>query len=447
MIDRIVSYIPPKLLKAGGLFFSRSYHSFSSLIFSFIVGRMLTVEEHGLYGQYFARIIVFQAILEIGLQYSVIRYLAPAAATNNRQEIAEIIRASLKLKLYATLFTLLILSYWLLEGFLSIHSGLFPDVKAPDHLTQAWLVFLSGLGLSFFSYFDSLLVSFRNYRALSFWIPTTGTLRIAFLFLLYWLNDGILRIDDVLYSFMAGSFLAWPFYFLFFDGSLFLLPVRKDKVSQWVKMLIHFNRWIVLASFFSILSDWMEVLLLQDQTDAALYNAARIPMQGFLILLATMQSILLPTFTTFSQKQEYFKFFKKIYQLLLPMLVFLLPGFLVFGWFIPAWFGNEYLASVPLFFIIYPGFMLRLIFAPLGTALFALDQPKIIAVEAGLRMVAGIVINLILIPLYGAKGAAISSIASQLPGWIFLVYCYLGYYKTGFFPRWLQTISPESNNI
>lgn len=101
MIAAIERLVPRKVLRAGGLFFSRSYHSLSSLIFSFLVGRMLTVEEHGLYGQYFARIIVFQAILEAGLQYSIIRYLAPSAAANDRQEAAEIIRASLKLKLYA----------------------------------------------------------------------------------------------------------------------------------------------------------------------------------------------------------------------------------------------------------------------------------------------------------------------------------------------------------
>ena len=434
MIAAIERLFPRKVLRAGGLFFSRSYHSFSSLIFSFLAGRMLTVEEHGLYGQYFARIIVFQAILEAGLQYSIIRYLAPVAAANDRQEAAEIIRASLKLKLYAWLIVCVALLYWLIEGFLPFRSGLFPDVRAPDHIVQGSYVVLSALGLSFFSYFDSLLVSFRRYRSLTFWIPTTGTLRIVLLFALYFLNDGTLRIDDVLYAFMAGAFLAWPFYFRSFDASLFFAPARKERVRAWIDRLMHFNRWIVLASFFSILSDWMEVLLLQEQTDAALYNAARMPMQGFLILLATMQSILLPKFTTFTKKDEYVSFFKKMYAFIAPALVLLLPGFWLFAWFIPVWFGDEYTGSVALFFIIYPGFMLRLLFAPLGTALFALDQPRIIGIEAGLRMLGGIVINSILIPLYGAKGAAISSVLSQFPGWIFLVYCYLHYYRRGSFP-------------
>lgn len=434
MIETLEKFVSRKLLRAGGLFFSRSFHSLSSLIFSFLVGRMLTVEEHGLYGQYFARIIVFQAILEAGLQYSVIRYLAPAAAANDRREVAEIIRASLKLKLYAWFVVCAILAYWIFEGFHSYRTGLFPDVRAPEHVVQAWYVILAAVGMSFFSFFDSLLVSFRRYRALSMWIPVTGILRIVLLFVVYFLNDGTLRIDDVLYVFMAGAFLAWPFYFRGFDPSLLFAPVRKEKVKEWIGRLIHFNRWIVLASFFSILSDWMEVLLLQEQTDAALYNAARMPMQGFLILLATMQSIILPRFTTFQVKEEYFAFFKKLYAVILPSLVLLLPGFWLFSWFIPLWFGDEYAGSVTLFYIVYPGFMLRLVFAPLGAALFALDQPRIIGIEAGLRMVAGIVINSILIPLYGAQGAAVSSVLSQIPGWIFLLYCYRHYYRHGSFP-------------
>lgn len=432
MIAAFEKLIPPRFLRAGGLFFSRSYHSLSSLIFSFLAGRLLTVEEHGLYGQYFARIIVFQAILEAGLQYSIIRYLAPAA--EDRQQVAEIIRASLWLKLYAWLIVCVALLYWLIEGFLPFRSGLFPDVRAPEHIVHAVYVVFAALGLSFFSYFDSLLVSFRRYRSLTFWIPVTGTLRILLLLVLYFLNDGALRINDVLYAFMAGAFLAWPFYFRSFDASLFFDRVRKDQVRFWMDRLMHFNRWIVAASFFSILSDWMEVLLLQEQTDAALYNAARMPMQGFLILLATMQSILLPRFTTFSTKSEYFRFFKRMYAFLVPSLILLLPGFWLFAWFIPVWYGREYGGSVVLFFIIYPGFMLRLLFAPLGTALFTLDQPRIIGIEAGLRMLGGIVMNSILIPLYGAKGAAISSVLSQLPGWVFLVYCYLYYYRHGSFP-------------
>ena len=395
---------------------------------------MLTVEEHGLYGQYFARIIVLQAILEAGLQYSIIRYLAPASAAGNRQEMAEIIRASMKLKLYAWFIVLAIFGYWMIEGYLPFRSGLFPFVMPPEHFVQAWYVVLSALGLSFFSYFDSLLVSQRRFRSLSFWIPTTGTFRILILFVLYVVNDGALRIDDVLYAFMAGAFIAWPFYFLSFDASLFFMPVRTEKVKEWLHTLVHFNRWIVAASFFSILSDWMEVLLLQDQTDVAMYNAARIPMQGFLILLATMQSILLPKFTTFSAKDDYFVFFKKMYGYIVPAVVLFLPSMWLFAWFIPVWFGEEYASSVVLFYIIFPGFLLRLLFAPLGTALFALDQPKMIGVEAALRMAGGIVINLILIPLYGVYGAAVSSIVSQTPGWLFLIYCYHHYYKFGSFP-------------
>lgn len=439
--------VPRKVLRAGGLFFSRSFHSISQLVFSLLAARLLTVEDHGYYAQYFARMLVFQAILEAGLQYSIIRYLSPAIAAGRRQEAAEIIRASLRLKLYASAIVLGLVGWWMLEGFLPFRTGIFPIARTPAHILHAWFIFLAALGLSFFSYFDSLLVSFRNYRSLMFWIPATGLLRLIVLSALFFLNGGAVRIEDVLFAFMAGSFLAWPFYFIRFDASLFFEACRPEHVRGWWHRLLRYNRWILLASFFAMLSDYMEILVLQKQSDVALYNAARMPMQGFAILLATMQSLILPRMTTFTTKGEYVAFFKRLYSVLVPGLVLLLPGFWIFRWFIPLWFGEEYLGSVFLFYIVYPGFLLRMMFAPLGAALFALDEPRIIAWEAGLRMAGGVVANAILIPLLGVTGAAVSSVVSQLPGWIFLVYCYIRYYRNGSFPSIVASSASERRDL
>lgn len=447
MLFDIEKKVPRKLLRAGGLFFSRSFHSVSQLVFSFLAARLLTVEDHGFYAQFYARMLVFQAILEAGLQYSIIRYLSPAIAAGRRQEAAEIIRASMRLKLYASGIVLALVGWWMIEGFLPFRTGIFPIARTPDHLLHAWLIFLAAVGLSFFSYFDSLLVSFRNYRSLMFWIPATGLLRLLVLFSLYFLNGGELRIEDVLFAFMAGSFLAWPFYFIRFDPSLFFQACRAEHVRGWWHRLLRYNRWILLASFFAMLSDYMEILILQKQSDVALYNAARMPMQGFAILLATMQSLILPRMTTFTAKAQYFAFFKRLYSILFPGILLLLPGFWIFRWFIPLWFGDEYLGSVLLFYIVYPGFLLRILFAPLGAALFALDEPRMIAWEAGLRMTGGIVANALLIPLFGVTGAAISSVISQFPGWIFLVYCYFIYYRSGSFPAAVASSASERRDL
>ncbi|MFN3603889.1 MAG: oligosaccharide flippase family protein [Leptonema sp. (in: bacteria)] len=426
------------ILKSGVLFISRSFHSLSSLIFSLVVGRLLTVEEHGLYSQYLARIVVLQAILEVGLQYSIIRYLTPFIVQNKESKVSHILRASLLIKLYSIIFCFFIILIWLLVSYLQsrwdLAIYLFPFEFFPEQLTNVWLVFLSAIGMSFFSYFDAILVSFKQYKYLTLWIPLTSLNRIILLLFFFFYNQGVLQLSHVLFSFMSGTFLSWPFYFLMFDIKKFLYPVYKTKVNYWIRKLLRYNSWIILASFFAILSDWMEILLLQNQSDTGIYNAARIPMQGIVILLSTMQSFIMPTMSTFSSSKEYWNYFKKIYMYIIILILILLP----FGYFlekvIPLWFGAEYYNSITVLRIIYPSFLLRIFFAPLGIALFTLDQPMAIAIESGLRMIAGLLLNLILIPNFGILGAAVSSLVSQFFGWIFLIILFFFYFKKNTFP-------------
>ncbi|MCS7204421.1 MAG: oligosaccharide flippase family protein [Leptospiraceae bacterium] len=444
LLKKLLDFASSSMFQALVLFFSRSFHSLSSLIFSFIVGRLLTIEEHGLYSQYLARMVIFQAILETGLQYSLIRYLSPAISEQKESQIHQLLAASIKIKIYSFIVVFVLVVYWTLENFLynffHVSSGFFPLTSTPYQITNAWLVFLSALGMSFFSYFDALLVSHKNYRTLSFWIPLTGLSRILLLFLFFFWNQGYLEIKHVLFSFMAGTFFPWLFYFLFFDAKKFFFPVQKIKIQFWTRKLIRYNLWILFASFFAMLSDWMEILMLTQVRDAGLFNAARTPTQGIVILLSTMQSIMLPTMSRFQNPDEYKQYFKKIYKYVLLLFFLLLPLVYVGEWFITLWYGDEYYQAVNVFWVIYPSFLLRLFFAPLGTALFSLDQTVLIAIEAFLRMLGSFLFNWILIPQFGIMGAAYSTLFSQFFGWFFLIFLFTHYFKKGKFPEFMEKI-------
>ena len=435
---RLKNILEEKLSKgmqrAALVFISRSMNSFLTLLFSLLAGKLLTVEDHGLFGQSMARIIVIQAITEVGLQYSLVRFLSPALKSGDGNLAAIILRASLRIKFYTFLVVgVFVLVLLLLYRFnTSVVSALFP-FPYPDGLAFLWLIFLGGFGMSLVSYLDAVLVSHQKYLRLSLWLPGLGFIRLFFLGIFWIMEKGDIDAMHVVYIYAFAPFFSGIFFFAFFPASFFFKK-PSESISPWVKKLIKFNLWIVAASFFSITSDWMEVLLISDSRDTGLYNAARIPMQGFLILLTTMQSILLPRFSGLTTRDEFRSIFLRLYRYIIPATFLLLPGLVVFHYFIPAWYGQEYNASLSVLYILYPSFLLRVFFAPLGTALFALDQPRIIAVEAGLRMSAGLALNLILIPEYGITGAAWSNFFSQFAGWIFLIYCYFLYFKTDKFP-------------
>ena len=424
----------PGIRRAGVVFASRSFNSLLALLFSLFAGKLLSVEDHGLYGQAMARIIVIQALTEVGLQYSLVRFLSPAIKEKNSSLIATILSASLRLKLYAFLIvgflTLLLLPLYSMHS--ESISQIIPFVY-PEGIFVIWLIFIGGVGMSLISYLDALLVSHQYYYRLSFWLPGVGLMRLLILGLIWYVEEGDISGTHVIYVFTIAPYLAVVTFFLFFTPNYFFQKPGSD-VGNWVRKLLSYNLWIMAASFFSITSDWMEILLISDTRDSGLYNAARIPMQGFLILLATMQSILLPRFSGLEKKEEYLAIFKRIYKYIISLTILFLPGIWIFALFIPAWYGDEYIPSINVLYILYPSFLLRMIFAPLGTALFTLDQPRIITIEAGLRMFSGLILNLILIPRYGIVGAASSNFLSQFSGWIFLIYCYYLYFTTDKFP-------------
>jgi O-antigen/teichoic acid export membrane protein len=417
------------------VFLSRSGNSFLTLIFSLIAGRLLTVEDHGLYGQSLARIVIIQALTEVGLQYSLVRYMSPAVKNGDWPQVRDIAKASLLLKLIALLLTgavLLVLTFQYSIGGVGI--DLFLIGTHPDRILLVWLIFLGGAGMSMISYLDAILVTYQRYFRLSLWLPATGILRLLFLGGLVILDNGAVRAEHVVYSFSLAPYIAIVIFFFFFPARFFFEAMGAKGYRPWIGKLFAYNLWILAASFFSITSDWMEILLISNERDSGLYNAVRMPMQGFLILLATMQSILLPRFSGLEKKEEYLALFKRVYLFIIPGAISLIPVMWVFVWFIPYWYGQEYLSSIGVLYLLYPNYLMRILFAPLGTALFALDQPRIIMIESGLRMVFGLLLNLILIPLYGIMGAAIASLLSQFSGWAFLIYCYYLYFRTDRFP-------------
>lgn len=451
MIERLQQVFQSGRMRGAAiLFVARSFNSVVSLVFTLLAGRILTVEDYGLYTQSLARIVVIQAITEAGLQFSLVRYMAPACREGDERTVAALLRASLQLKVYAglavmaiSILLMLLVPFSPMLASAGIPLSLLPG-SDPQLFLLLWLVFLGGFGMSLLSYLESLLVAREDYLRLSVWLPSVGLIRLALLGFFVPVEDAVLSAEHVIFAFALGPYVAAAAFFIFFPRSLVLTGAPPSDWHPWIRKLAGYNVWIVAASFMSILSDWMEIHLISVSVDRGLYSAARMPMQGFLILLATMQSVLLPRFSGLQTRAEFAAVFRKIYGLVAFAFVSMLPGFFVLPWFILKWFGPHYSPAVEVFYIIYPNFLLRLFFAPLGTALYALDQTKLIAAEAGLRMVSGFALNMLLIPEYGINGAAAAGLASQFFGWGFLLYCYWQWFTKGRFP-WSGQSQPRAD--
>ncbi|MBX7057093.1 MAG: polysaccharide biosynthesis C-terminal domain-containing protein [Leptospirales bacterium] len=426
--------------RAAFVFAGRTINPLVAIIFSLASTRLLTIEEAGIYSWALARIFVVQAFAEAGLQLSLVRFLAPAVQRGDQRVVRAILRASAALKIAAFVFAaalaLLYTGGVALSSYVSVPGMAFELMAAshPDRIALAWLILLGGAGLGLLTYLDSILVAHEFYSRLSLWLPVVGLLRIFLLAALVVGDGGNLRAEHLLYAFALGPYLASFAFFFFFPADHFLGAPPAAEWRPWILQLLRFNVWTLAAAFLAILAEWMEPLIITRASDNGLFGAARMPLQGFLILLATLSTMLLPRLARLQSADEYRTFFLRFYPWLAAAAVLFLPGFWIVPWFILWWNGPDYLQSVTVFYILFPNFILRIYFAPLGVALFALNQPRLIAIEAGLRMFGGLVFNLILYREFGIQGAAWASLLGQACGWLFLLFCYRQFFLSGRFP-------------
>jgi O-antigen/teichoic acid export membrane protein len=418
----LISLLKAELRREGVLknsFFvsvSKAISSITNLAFMIYAVNLLSKTENGKFQFYLSLLPVVLAIAEFGLPNALIKYVSPLAERN--QDPGAMLRASLRIKFYS--FLLLVV--------LAIVAFAF---TFENYFVLIILVF-GGIIVSFISYFESLFISYRKYIALSLWNPMPNLLRLAILFYIAETTIHPLTYIDILSIFAISPIFVLFLFFFFFGGKEISWSAPTDEVKQSERKLILFNLWAFTASIFAILSDRLEVFFLNQfhpPEIVADYGTALQLFSGFVIILATFNSIIYPKLSRLADSDEFPVFLKKAVLLGGLIALCLLPGIFLAEPILNLLFGAKYSNSISVFKILYPNFLLQLVFAPLGTALFALGQPKMLAGLALLRLLFGALFDFWIIPDSGANGAAVSLFLGQIVSWLILVGYFLAYFR------------------
>ncbi|MDZ4724552.1 MAG: oligosaccharide flippase family protein [Leptospira sp.] len=395
---------------------SKAFSSVTNLAFMIYSVNLLSKVENGKFQYYLSLLPIVLAIAEFGLPNALIKYISPLADKN--EDPGALLRASLKIKFYS--FLLLVL--------LSIIAFAF---TYENYFVLVILVF-GGIIVSFISYFESIFISYRKYIALSLWNPLPNILRLSLLFYFAQTSIHPLTYLDILTIFAISPIFILFLFFFFFGGKEISWSAPSDLVKDNERKLILFNLWAFTASIFAILSDRLEVFFLNQfhpPEIVADYGTALQLFSGFVIILATFNSIIYPKLSRLAESDEFPIFLKKAVLLGALIAICLLPGIFLAEPILTLLFGAKYSNSISVFKILYPNFLLQLVFAPLGTALFALGQPKMLAALALLRLMFGALFDYWIIPDFGANGAAVSLFLGQIVSWLILVGYFLAYFR------------------
>lgn len=138
-------------------------------------------------------------------------------------------------------------------------------------------------------------------------------------------------------------------------------------------------------------------------------------------LNSSVSSVLFPKVTAITSDGALRDFMKSIVKLTSLLAVCTLPALPFLSWWIP-YYDVKYADAVPVFYVMYVGIVFELIVGPLHYALYTLDRPQVLVVNAFAKIALNAVGNVFLIPLYGAFGAAAATIVTRIFGGFFTLW-------------------------
>jgi len=212
----------------------------------------------------------------------------------------------------------------------------------------------------------------------------------------------------------------------FLIGSLIIprdfLKAKGDEKESF-RELYHFSKWIFVSVFCFIIFDSLGILMLGylKTTDVVgLYSAAYTFAFAFPIIAGTITTILLPKVSGLSGIEEIIEYIRKSLRFTIPILVPLIILLFIAKPLIMIFYGVKYQQSVIIFQTLIIGFALSIIINPISLIIYSLNKPEILAYLNIIQLILNFFGNILLIPPYGAVGAAITTLIVRIIGTIFI---------------------------
>ncbi|MDD5638656.1 MAG: flippase [Candidatus Pacebacteria bacterium] len=373
----------------------------SGYIIHFGLARILGPALYGVYGIVLSLISIINIIVTSGASQAISKYISAG-------ENAEIIkRTSLK---FQSFFALIIFCLYELSA--GIFAKLLGDLNLIPYIRIAGFIPLAyALYTVYVGYFNGL----REFKKQA-WLQIVYSLsKLFFTFILVYLGFSLF---GAFIGFAVGPLIG-------FLMGMIISGIGEKNKFEWQKLvsfawpIIVFS--VVLAFLVSI--DLFSVkAILGENTSAGFYNAATTLARVPYTILSVIASVLFPSISYFLSKKDFERVKYYIEETLRYLILLLIPAtFLIAGTaknLISLIYSTEYLpAAGPLIILIF-GFAFLTIFNLLATIIIANGKPKVSMVMILGLAIISLILNILLIPIYGLNGAAFSTTIACFVGLI-----------------------------
>jgi len=425
----IKSLLPQEYLDMSKVLAGTLTRNFGRGLFKILVAGFLAPQAFGILRAVYSLFKIIASIASFGLNFTMVKFVALAIENNDKVEKEQILKAVLCLNLLsATIFV--IAGNIFAETFANVFLG------DPTLTIYVRLVFVAIAGQLMWKFIASYLSSHQQFGRHGCYLATMPVFMLLAAVVLIITGNFSLPLCVAIYLFApAVAALCW---WLFLDREF----IRASWSRVIGERLVKFSRWIYLTNVASVTRNHANTLLLKSpvlsgsmavgELNAGLYSFGGDLANEVTVVSESLLTVLLPKASSKTTPQELLSFVRRSYRHLLYMLVplaalMLLAKHLIYGL---AFFKSsyiEYLPSLSVFVILYTGALFSLAAIPMKTALYALNLPHVESYLEVVMLFVLITACVMLIPVYGANGAAFAVLFQRILSFLFIMF--YGKYK------------------
>jgi O-antigen/teichoic acid export membrane protein len=380
-----------------------------SLATAFLLIRGLSITDYANYTTFSGISYLLSGIVGVGINMALVRFSVDHLSRGKEKPFA--------LYFLAILFQLII--YTLVAGLCL----LFPTQSTALLFGQPALALplqfglLTGLGLLLIQFTRTLYQAeekFNSYIGIIWLIQVVIFLCLAVLWLFHYLSFLPIAIIFSIVQLGIGLWLLANYLGNFeFSGLKNFVLHQKDELKQFLTG----SGWLIGYFLTLNLFSRMDVLMLlrfKGKEELAIYGVAFQYYTLSLLFLGSIHAVLLPKFSRadMQQSERQKAFLKQWLQwsawLSVPIILFDVAGKPLFVWVN----GSVYEKSFPIFVIFSFGIWLSMMFSPLVNILISQGDFRFLFFLGIAAFVSNVLLNLLLVPLFGGVGAAATVIIS-----------------------------------
>ena len=375
---------------------------------SAILARSLGVEEFGVLSLVLTLMVLLSDLSDLGMSNSLIRFGAQSVGEGDIGRLRIVLSTYLRAKVYLGCLVLLAAAVFVRP----VVSAVFGHVD--DRVIPFFWMSLPAVALSSVAgVFAPLFQSFKKFRLQAILSVIRALAKIGILLGLVGIHFGLsIPIVLVIEMISLGMYILGAYSFAPVRG--FSLKLRDEHLAR---EMFAFNKWISLYQIIALLGGRLDVLLLGGLSNAlslGLYGAASKVATLVVTFSNSYLTVLLPEISAGGSTEG----LRKKQQTATVIVVFLAGGILALGALadpvIRVLFGATFADAAPVLRIMSIGLICTVLGYPFNAVLFALNRSVVFPVLSAVSVVVLTVVNYLLIPRFGAEGAAIGFSASSL---------------------------------